>query len=113
MGSIGMLPSHSGQPVDGIFVHAGQAGGLPYAVLLEKVMENVYGLVLRKLAPRKHCPFSFREVRAASRTIQHPNGLFMPRPAALRKISSTLFAEFRTFFILAAERLNWTHGFTP
>jgi hypothetical protein len=43
-----VLPGNPGQAIDGVFIHTGQACGLPDAVLLEKVIQNPYGLVQRK-----------------------------------------------------------------
>jgi hypothetical protein len=43
-----VLPGNPGQAIDGVFVHPGQACGPPNAVLLEKVIQDSYGLVQRK-----------------------------------------------------------------
>lgn len=107
-----MFPRYPGQSVDGVFIDAGQARRLSNAVLLEKMIQNADGFVLWKPATRKRRAFPLREVGAANGTIQHADVFRMPRPTAVREISKTLFAEFRTRFILAAELFDWDHGFS-
>ena len=60
-----MLARNFGQTVDGVFINAGQTGGLPNAVLLEKVIQNSYGLIKRQTTAEKRRTFAFRKSRPA------------------------------------------------